>query len=161
MYIGIDPGKSGGIVGLLNAPIGIIIACCKPFKDIDNAKTSIELCLEYKAEKTIAMMENVHAFPTDGRSSAFKFGKNAGQWEGLLTGFNIPFSKVVPHIWMSFYGEMPKEKIVRKRKLKQYAQAEIDKVSDEGIKATLKTADAYLIANYFLRRGHIGAYDGS
>lgn len=150
MYIGIDPGASGGIVSLMTAPIGTVLVTISAWKTIDEAYSNLQLCNEYGASKMIACIENVHAFPTDGRSSAFKFGKNAGQWEGLLTGLNIPFYHVVPHKWMSFYEVMPKEKKERKNRLKAIANRELVSIGSSD-RATLKTADAMLIANYSKR----------
>ncbi len=147
MCIGIDPGASGGISSILKTDLGNIIGILKPFKSIDEANSSIKVCLEYQPSTVIACIENVHAFPTDGRSSAFKFGKNAGIWEGLLTAHKIPFTKVVPHQWMSHFGEMPKKKDERKKHLKSIAQDILDK-NESKYKATLKTADAFLIAQY-------------
>ena len=150
VYIGIDPGASGGITAILNTNIPKILSC-SAFKELGNARFVLELLKSQKIELH-ALIENVHAFPTDGRSSAFKFGKNAGQWEGLLTAFAIPFDKVVPHKWMSWYGEMPKNKQERKNKLKELAQKVLDDCGEKQ-KATLKTADAILIANYNLKGG--------
>jgi hypothetical protein len=150
LHIGIDPGGSGGIVGLMSSPLGIVLTTISPWKSIEESKNSLELCLQYKPTTIIACIENVHAFPTDGRSSAFKFGKNAGQWEGLLTGLGIPFYHVVPHKWMSSFGELPKDKKDRKNRLKALANKELVSLGST-IKATLKTADAMLIATYSLR----------
>ena len=51
---------------------------------------------------------------------------------------------------MSFYGQMPKDKAERKKHLKKLAQGILD---SNGLpyNATLKTADAILIAYYGLR----------
>ena len=150
MFIGIDPGASGGIAGICRTKLGNIIRVLKPFKNTEEANNNIKECLKYEPTTVTACIENVHAFPTDGRSSAFKFGKNAGIWEGLLTSYDIPYFKVVPHQWMSYYGELPKDKSERKRMLKEkvteYGSLEMIK------RVTLKTADALLIANYFTEK---------
>ena len=150
LHLGIDPGKSGGICGLINHSIGIVLNTLNNWKDLDTINHVLHMCTDYG--KCHATIENVHAFPTDGRSSAFKFGQNLGQWEGLLTAHGIPFTKVVPHKWMSFYGEMPKDKKERKNKLKELAQKLLD---DNGLpyRATLKNSDAILIANFSLQGG--------
>ena len=150
VFIGIDPGASGGVTAIINTNIPKII-WCSAFKDLNHVKS----CFDFLKSQKIglhALIENVHAFPTDGRSSAFKFGKNAGQWEGLLAAYDIPLEKVVPHKWMSWYEKMPKDKQERKNRLKTLAQEILDKY-DANQKATLKTADAILIANYYLKGG--------
>lgn len=156
MYIGVDPGASGGICGLMQHNekwngLGDVLCIVSPYKDIETAKSSIEKCIEYKSHKIIACIENVHAFPTDGRSSAFKFGRNAGQWEGLLTALGVPYYKVTPQKWMAHYGELPKDKTERKNLLKGYAQGVLTETGVDK-KATLKTADAILIANYIMQK---------
>ena len=77
IVIGIDPGKSGGVavisedtLKLKNTPeeatgMADIISSALNSAYIEN-------------EKLTAYIENVHAFPTDARSSAFKFGKYMG-----------------------------------------------------------------------------------
>lgn len=154
MFIGIDPGASGGIAGICRTSLGNIIRVLKPFKNTEEANNNVKECLKYNPTTIVACIENVHAFPTDGRSSAFKFGKNAGIWEGLLTSYDIPYFKVVPHQWMSYYGELPKDKSERKRMLKEKAKEVVADIGSlEDIKrVTLKTADALLIANYFIEK---------
>ena len=150
VYIGVDPGKSGAIVGLLKTDLGIVVSTLNPFKDLTTALANIQICMDYG--KCEALIENVHAFPTDGRSSAFKFGKNAGQWEGLLHASGIKYKSVVPHKWMSWYGEMPKNKQERKNHLKSLAQSIMDENSLP-YKATLKNSDAFLISYFYLKGG--------
>jgi len=93
-----------------------------------------------------ALIENVHAFPSDGRSSAFKFGMNLGMWKGLLAAYKISYTSMIPQQWMKQYGEVKKEKKERKNQLKDWAYI-IGKKLDYDGKITLKTADALLIAN--------------
>ena len=101
--------------------------------------------------KPIAYLEQVHAFPTDGRSSAFKFGSNYGLWQGLLLGFEIECKFVAPQVWMKPLG-LPKDKKERKNKIKALAQNIIDKqkvpTKVDGRKVTLNTSDAIMIAMY-------------
>tara|TARA_Y100001951_G_scaffold65310_1_gene52457 strand:+ start:227 stop:493 length:267 start_codon:yes stop_codon:yes gene_type:complete len=54
-------------------------------------------------------IEKVHAFPTDARSSAFKFGMNYGMWLGIIGALSIPVIKVAPQTWMKSYAPLPKE----------------------------------------------------
>jgi len=96
---------------------------------------------------TIAYIERVHAFPTDARSSAFKFGMNYGEWLGILGAMRIETILVTPQAWMKYFKEklnikLPKEKPKRKRKLKEIASQYTDK------SVTLYNADAILIAAY-------------
>ncbi len=139
--IGIDPGKSGAI-SIWNKGIDRIVKC--PPNVI---KMADELRKIKNKRNTIAYIEKVHAFPTDARSSAFKFGMNYGQWLGILGAMRIETVLVPPQTWMKYFKDklkitLPKEKPKRKRKLKEIASQYTDK------SVTLYNSDAILISVY-------------
>tara|TARA_R100000656_G_scaffold96564_1_gene70101 strand:+ start:59 stop:523 length:465 start_codon:yes stop_codon:yes gene_type:complete len=139
--IGIDPGKSGGIATIsqiLKEPQFMAL------KTPDSVRAMVEIIrvINKHAIKPKCYLENVHAFPTDGRSSVFKFGTNFGMWQGILASFNIETVLVDPRVWQKTFGTLPKQKQERKRKLKEIA------IKETGVKATLSTADALCIALY-------------
>ena len=141
-FIGIDPGKSGGIA-ILTSGTAIVHACPRTIEDM---ATLIGVCLnDVSAENVRVTVEKVWAFPTDGRRGSFSFGENYGQWQGILASHELDPVYVTPKIWQSHY-EIKKglPKPVRKKILKQLAK---DKYPDT-IGITLKTADALLIALY-------------
>jgi len=84
------------------------------------------------------VLEKVHAFPTDARSSAFKFGTNYGVWMGILESNNIEYELVMPRKWQKDFN-LPKIKKERKQELKTIAKCFYEK-------ATLYTADAICMA---------------
>ena len=142
MIVGIDPGKSGGIAVISE---GNIKASKTPYEPIQMSLTvsSAVNSAHIENEKLKVYIENVHAFPTDGRSSAFKFGCNYGMWLGILASNNITPIKVSPFKWMQEFAPLPKIKKERKQMLKQIAQEMFP-----DIRVTLSTADAILIAVY-------------
>ena len=146
--IGIDPGKSGGI-----AAISQIIKQPQftAIKTPDSVRAMVEIIrvMNKHAVKPKCYLENVHAFPSDGRSSVFKFGTNFGMWQGILASFNIETILVDPRVWQKSFGELPKKKQERKRKLKEIASKET------GVKTTLSTADALCIALYGVKQENI------
>tara|TARA_R110000751_G_scaffold298170_2_gene408030 strand:+ start:364 stop:894 length:531 start_codon:yes stop_codon:yes gene_type:complete len=147
IVIGIDPGKGGGISIINNAIIKEIYKCPITIKEMAEILKPYKLTWDYKVP-IVAYIEQVHAFPTDGRSSAFKFGVNYGIWQGLLGAFNIETKFVVPQVWMKPLG-LPKDKKERKQKIKSLAQNVIDKQkSFKNKKVTLYTSDAILISMY-------------
>ena len=89
------------------------------------------------------VIEKVHSMPKQGVVSTFTFGKNYGQWLGILASNGVPYKEVTPQTWMKYYGAMPKDKPKRKKYLKHLAQSLYP-----NIKITLKTADAVLIAHW-------------
>ena len=139
MIIGIDPGKRGGVAILEGTKVKLINTPEEPTGMADVINSAVNSSY-VESEKLIAYIENVHAFPTDGRSSAFKFGMNYGMWLGILGAYKVTTKKVVPFKWMEPY-ELPKIKTERKKKLKQIAQ---ELYPDK--KITLRTCDALLIA---------------
>jgi len=137
--IGIDPGKNGGIarVTFTNKYNWSAYKCPE---DI-NSMSDILKTFKKFAIKPICYLEKVHAFPTDARSSAFKFGMNFGIWQGILAALNIETILVTPQAWQKDL-ELSKIKQERKNELKKIA------IDVSGIKATLKTADAICITNW-------------
>ena len=139
-FIGIDPGKSGGIA-VINSETAKVYACPRTVEDM---AVLMGLCLsDVSAYEVKVAVEKVWAFPTDGRRGSFSFGENYGQWQGILASHEIEPTYVTPKTWQSHF-EIKKglPKNVRKKILKQMAK---DKCPEtKGI--TLKTADALLIA---------------
>ena len=148
VIIGIDPGKSGGIAIIQPHNSKGVIECIHAFgcpEDISGMNQLIRRTKNTQPYKNIVCyLEQVHAFPTDGRSSVFKFGMNYGIWQGILGANQIYTKLVIPRKWQSHFGELPKDKQERKRTLKMIASEQ------SGLKATLKTADAICIALYGL-----------
>ena len=143
-YIGIDPGKSGGIA-IINDETAKVYACPRTVEDM---ATLMCICLNDVASYEVKVaVEKVWAFPTDGRRGSFSFGENYGQWQGILASHEVEPVYVTPKVWQSHF-EIKKglPKPVRKKILKQLAK---DKYPEtKGV--TLKTADALLIALYGL-----------
>lgn len=136
-YIGIDPGINGGVAILDD---NMVLKAQRCPKDI---KVMADVLVEYAYKDCYAVIERVHAFPGQGVVSCFTFGNNFGQWEGILSAYDIPFIYVQPKKWMKSFQPLSKEKKIRKKELKQKAQE-----LHPGEKVTLLTADAILIAHY-------------
>ena len=148
IYVGIDPGASGGIAAIYHWKGSVGLTGLWAWKD-ENTTSEIMSSFDTLRNPNVwvqALIENVHAFPSDARSSAFKFGMNFGLWKGLLTAYGISYKLIIPQQWMKQYGEVKKDKRERKNQLKGWAY-QIAKSLDYDGKITLKTADALLIAN--------------
>mgnify|MGYP003132934031 FL=1 len=144
--IGIDPGKSGGIVFINGDKIIEMYKCPSTIEDMAELLEPYRLKWDSNLNIT-AYIEQVHAFPSDGRSSVFKFGTNYGIWQGLLGANRIETKFIAPQVWMRSL-ELPKNKLERKRKIKSIAQKVIDKQGLLKKKVTLNTSDAVLIGMY-------------
>ena len=144
--IGIDPGKSGGIVFINGDKIIEMYKCPSTIEDMAELLEPYRLKWDSNLNIT-AYIEQVHAFPSDGRSSVFKFGTNYGIWQGLLGANKIETKFIAPQVWMKSL-DLPKSKLERKRKIKSIAQKVIDKQGVLKKKVTLNTSDAVLIGMY-------------
>ena len=140
VFIGIDPGVSGGI-GIIYNDRAIVKATPPTIKEMaDIVQEIIDISPDIPM---YAIIEQVHSMPAQGVKSVFTFGQNYGSWLGILALARIPYIQVTPHKWMKHYGSMPKEKKDRKNHLKHLGQQRFP-----NIKITLKTSDAILLANY-------------
>lgn len=141
VYIGIDPGKGGGIAFIKDN------MSCEAFRCPETPHEMAMLVKEKtkKIKIVSASIEKVHSMPRDGVASSFSFGTNYGIWLGILAANKIPFKQITPFKWQKYYGTMPKDKKSRKHKLKSLAFELYP-----GAKNTLATSDAVLIANYGL-----------
>ena len=91
IYIGIDPGKNGGI-----AIIDSDGAIAFPFSE-DSLLIELDgIAQEYEC---ICYLEHVHAMPKQGVSSTFNFGMNFGFIQGVLKAYSIPYELVTPQKW--------------------------------------------------------------
>ena len=90
IYIGIDPGKNGGI-----AFIGNKNDLSMPYSD----DRLLHMCRTFKGLNVICYLEHVHAMPKQGVSSTFNFGMNFGFIQGVLKAYGIPYELVTPQKW--------------------------------------------------------------
>ena len=95
IYIGIDPGKNGGIAILSDTIPDVtvrvfsedeLLHICKTFR-----KTFNEDCK--------CVLEKVNAMPGQGVVSMFNFGQNYGFIQGVLKAYEIPYELVTPQKW--------------------------------------------------------------
>ena len=91
IYIGIDPGKNGGIA-FINE-FGEIIQLL-PFSEY-----SLIRLIKNCSSDMMCTLEHVHAMPKQGVSSTFNFGMNFGFIQGVLKAYGIPYELVTPQKW--------------------------------------------------------------
>jgi len=140
VFIGIDPGISGGIAIIYNDTY-TVNKCPNTIQEM--ADMLIILKAQAPNLPMYCIIEKVHSMPGNSGRSMFTFGCNYGQWLGILATLRIPYVEVTPSKWMSHYGSRPRNKKDRKNHLKHLAQQRYPDV-----KITLATSDAMLIANY-------------
>lgn len=164
-YIGIDPGKNGGIVGITNGKINII----------NKMPASAEALWQYfidlgfpnmlEKDQTYVIIEDVHSMPTDGVKSAFSFGKHIGIFDGIFAALGIQPIRVSPGTWQKYFKiqrEKGEAKYTYKKRLLQMALSLLGRYgnSSKSTEINLATADAFLIALYAFESGKL-IYQGS
>ena len=141
VYIGIDPGKNGGIGAIYSNGESYAVKCPETVQDMVEELSDIK-----NVHKAKLAIEKAHAFPGQGVTSMFTFGKGYGQWLGIIAAMGISYVEISPFKWQKHYGNFPKDKKDRKNLLKHYAQQRFP-----DLKPTLVTADAILIANWLYK----------
>jgi len=147
IYIGIDPGQSGGIA--IISPTGNMSIHKMPPTEHDTnvILEKVAIYCAHHNSPPYCLIEGVHSFPGQGVSSSFKFGRNYGFLRGVLVANKIPFNEVSPQKWQKFFGLQKKSKeeskTVHKNRIKEKAQ----QLHPE-LKITLATSDAVIICEY-------------
>lgn len=119
MIVGIDPGKSGGAI-ITNGDGDLLLIHTDQYHFIEEMTMRLKF-----GESIYAGIEHVHAFPGkgvwdpvtglvkktgQGVTSAFTFGENFGQWQGILMALPIPYVMVSPPKWRSILDSKQKGK---------------------------------------------------
>ena len=146
IFVGIDPGKNGGVAVINEVPnYETTIAFRCPKTPLEMAYTLVStIPSDVAYSDVLVTVEHVHAMPKNGVVSMFSFGQNLGQWEGILGAFELNVAYCGPRIWMQHYDCKPgMDKKERKRYLRGIAENLFP-----NIKMTFNISDALLIANY-------------
>lgn len=96
IYIGIDPGKSGGMSVIYED--GEVTSI--PY-DRDNY---ISLLGSWPSGDCTCCLERVSAMPGNGSVSMFNFGCGFGWLQGLLDAYRISYELVRPQKWKAEFG---------------------------------------------------------
>ncbi|MFH0878121.1 MAG: hypothetical protein V2A34_00260 [Lentisphaerota bacterium] len=120
VYVGIDPGKDGGIVAI-NGDSEVLIQLVTPTVNVakkgkkreylvDSMKTILEF-----GKIDFAVLEKTQAMPGQGGTSMHSLGRGDGLWEGILVGLGIRYQRVHPKTWQKLVhfdqgGDNPKSK---------------------------------------------------
>lgn len=100
LFIGIDPGKSGGIAYIDTQDN---ISGTMPYSDTE----LINLCRDASHDwnkEVVCCLEKVGAMPGQGVVSMFSFGQSVGYIKGVLESFRIPYQEITPQKWKREFG---------------------------------------------------------
>lgn len=150
IYIGIDPGKTGGISMLLPGefiePRIIVYPMPLTEKGISNIFKDIVDPGNTSKIEVQALIEQVHAFPGQGVTSMFTFGQGYGFLRGCLVSLGIPFTEVTPQKWQNHYGLRKAKNETQTEYKKRILQKAQNMFPDTSV--ALSTADSLMIAEY-------------
>lgn len=119
IVIGVDPGTSGAICGIMADSGDVRIYSLAPTKKVElktrskkgNLRTRSvmdgdlissmfkEHGISSKKYNMVAVIEKVHAMGRDGAVQAFSFGASYGFWFGYFAGMGVPIISVTPQKW--------------------------------------------------------------
>jgi len=149
-YIGIDPGKSGGL-SLLGCLDGKYV---KVFSVDAMPKTERDIADWFEQASSgpvFATIEKVHAMPGNGVSSMFKFGQGYGFLRACLICHEIPFEEVTPMMWQKSLGIPKRSKTESSTQFKNRLKAHAQQLFPS-VRMTLANCDGLLIAEYNRRK---------
>lgn len=161
IFVGIDPGVSGGIAVMNITPdlkIAPGIVEMHSFRDMTMADTVYLFDRLFgsptRDDKLHVMLERVHAMPSKfrGCSTSWTLAESFAMVKTLLTVHEVPWEMVLPEKWQTEIGvriKKTKKKVDKKKINREKAQALFPRLA--GI--TKDTADALLLAEY-CRRTH-------
>lgn len=96
-FIGIDPGKSGGIA-YIDTKNNLCVT--KRYSETD----LLIACDMAKNKDVICCLEKVGAMPGQGVVSMFNFGQNFGYIKGVLAANSISYQEITPQKWKREFG---------------------------------------------------------
>lgn len=164
-YLGIDPGFDGclavvesvdgaDVVQFYDAPTVCVRKGKRDYLLAEMAGPLQVFALQRKEHPLVVIVEKVGAFPGQGVTSMFSFGRGLGIWLGMLAALGIPYTEVHPVTWKKLMmADMPKEKesaLVRASQLFPECAHELK------LKKHIGRADALLMAEYGRRTANGG-----
>ena len=109
VWIGIDPGKSGGLACIVEGEG--IRAEPMPSTEFKIAQWIRMLTEDWNVlDIQSCRIEKIHAMPSQGVTSMFSFGQNYGFLRGCLFSSGVSFEEVTPRTWQKEFGIQPRDK---------------------------------------------------
>ena len=142
-YIGIDPGKNGGVMVITETGEATAYKC--PDNEFDMSILFRLLIGDTAPDDVNLLMERVWARPGNAVRAAFTYGVNYGQWLGVTASYEVQMNTVLPNNWIKWIG-CPKGLPVKERK--HWLRDKAKELYPDLKKVTLATADAILITHY-------------
>ena len=131
--IAIDPGAGGGIASVECGDVHV-----EPMPDGLTAMVDLLVSIKAHCPDIRAVIEKTGKYmPGNSGPASVKFARHCGHIEAALYALGIPTEQVAPGVWQKALGTWPKDKMERKRAIKDEMARRFP-----GLRVTLKTADA-------------------
>lgn len=163
MFVGFDPGKTGGLVAVRkldggyesHAQIPLIGAGKRQRVDGRAVCDYLRSVLTVSRDVPVLAMEKVHSMPTDSVVSAFTFGKATGQVIGIAEALGFAVHEIAPRDWQRtmLRGYPRSTRVLRKKSCALVASDMHPTLAPVlRVKATWGLADASLIVEHLRRQ---------
>jgi hypothetical protein len=141
IYIGIDPGKTGGIASIQN---GIFFVSSLDSTNENEVLARMIGYIRQKPNEVLFTLEHVSPSPKQGSSAAFHYGRGLGYIKGLIEAHGHEILMVRPAVWKMALrlGRDKKESIELCHKLYPETKSTIYLQKHDG------PAEALLLAHY-------------
>ncbi len=149
MYIGVDPGKKGGVAIIDGDSVEVYAWDDQTFVD------TMSVCMgrgRARNERVIAAVEKVGAMPGQGVTSMFSFGQSYGFILGVLRALGISYQLVPPAVWKREFGLLRADKHASIETCKQLFPGVSLLPGEQCRKDSDGMAEALLIALYAQRK---------
>ena len=106
VFIGIDPGKSGGYSVIREELDGSVTveSCIWDDEGFLRKMSEIETQARLLGWNVCCAVEKVGSMPGQGVKGVFSFGHSAGYIEGVLRALGIPYQLVPPRVWKKAFS---------------------------------------------------------
>jgi len=98
-FLGIDPGKTGGICCLDSKESGAYLYLIPKINNVVDLRALGEIFDNFPVENTIITMEKIHALGQVSAKSTFEFGRIYGMLEGIFASKGFKYTLTTPKIW--------------------------------------------------------------
>lgn len=147
VFMGIDPGLSGGIAVLDES--GVVLSVRKMPPTPTDILTYLEEITSGSEVSPVCYIEKVGTgMPGQSSKATATFARHCGHLDMALLALGIPTNTVTPNKWEKFY-QLGKSTSVSKSAWKNILKAKAQQLFPMlGKKITLATCDALLLAEY-------------
>lgn len=163
IFIGIDPGKEGGIVCLPVTGEAILTNQMPVFsQEVDGYAVAGTLSgIKDSGFDVIIGLEKVASMPGQGVKSMFSFGFGCGIVEGVIQTLQMPYVKIQPKAWqkVAFEGVAPIYKPAKPTKDGKPANPKIDTKAMALVAARRLYPNVNLLATEGSKVPHSGIVD--